>query len=154
VTLLGEDGEAIAHGCSAGQHPWIPPPGDNQRAQLAELLRQLKITPAPIAKGECDHRHREDRYRPSRKLQHLIRARTATCPAPGCAAQAIYNELDHTIPYPAGTTDECDLSPPCSRHHHAKHAPRWRLEQPEPGIMQWTPPNGRSYTTTPTRYDD
>jgi hypothetical protein len=166
VTILGKDGEAIAHGCASGQHPWTPEnprdgtaragPDDNQRAQLAELLRQLGTTPAPIAKGECDHRHREDRYRPSRKLRHLIRARTATCPAPGCNAQATHNELelDHTVPWPAGTTDECGLSPPCSRHHHAKHAPDWKLEQPEPGIMQWTPPNGRVYTTTPTRYDE
>jgi hypothetical protein len=127
VTLLGKDGEAIAHGCSAGQHPWTPPGGNrdataragpdgHQQAQLAELLRQLKITPnAPIAKGECDHRHQEDRYRPGRQLQHLVRARTATCPAPGCSAQAIHNELDHTVPWPAGTTDECDLSPRCNR---------------------------------------
>jgi hypothetical protein len=79
--------------------------------QLAELLRQLGITLAPIAKGTCDHRHREDRYRPSRKLRHLVHARTATCPAPGCNAQAIHNEIDHTVPWPAGTTDECDLSP-------------------------------------------
>jgi hypothetical protein len=164
VTVLGEDGAAIAHGCSAGQHAWTPAnpgdgtaragPDDHQRAQLAALLRQLKMIPAPIAKGECDHRHREDRYRPSRKLQHLVRARTTTCPAPGCNAQATHNELDHTVPYPAGITDECDLSPPCSRHHHAKHAPGWKLEQPEPGLMRWTLPSGRTHTTSPTKYDE
>ena len=172
VTVLGKDGEAIAHGCSAGTHPWIPPggtrdgpgnprdgtiragPDDNQQAQLAELLRQLKINFAPIAKGECDHRHREDQYRPSRKLRHLVRARTTTCPAPGCSAQAIYNEIDHTIPYPDGKTDECNLSPPCSRHHHAKHAPGWMLQQPEPGVMRWTLPSGRVHTIRPTKYDE
>jgi hypothetical protein len=155
VTILGTDGEAIAHGCAAGPHPWPPPVGNRDGpAQLAEFLRQLKITPAPIAKGECDHQHREDRYRPSRKLQHLIRARTTTCPAPGCNAQAIHNELDHTISWPVGITDECELSPPCSRHHHAKHAPHWKLLQPEPGVMRWTPPSGRTYTTRPTRYDE
>jgi hypothetical protein len=171
ITLLDADGEAIAHGCSPGRHPWTPPPGgnrdgpanprdgtagvgpdDRQRAQLAELLRQLKITPVPIAKGACDHKTREDRYRPSRRLQHLIRARTTTCPAPGCNAQAIHNELDHTTPYPDGSTDQCNLGPPCSRHHHAKHAPGWQLQQPEPGVMRWTLPSGRVHTTRPTRY--
>jgi hypothetical protein len=169
VTVLGKDGEAVAHGCARGQHPWTPPvssrdgpanardgtePDDYQRAQLAQFLRQLNITLTPIAKGTCDHAQREDRYIPSRKLKHLVRARTATCPAPGCSAQAIYNEIDHTTPWPAGATDECDLSPPCSRHHHAKHAPGWKLEQPEPGVMHWTTPSGRSFTTRPTRYDE
>jgi hypothetical protein len=170
VTVTGEDGEAIAHGCARGRHPWNPAsprdgtgnprdgttragPGEEQQAQLADLLRQLGITPAPIAQGECDHRHQEDRYRPSRKLQHLIRARTATCCAPGCNIRAVHCEIDHTTRYPDGTTCECNLGPPCSRHHHAKHAPEWKLEQPEPGVMRWTPPSGRSYITTPTRYD-
>jgi hypothetical protein len=170
VTVTGEDGEAIAHGCARGQHPWNPPgergspenPRDGttragpggQQAQLADLIRQLGITLAPIAKGQCDHRHRENRYRPSRKLKHLVRARTATCCAPGCNIRAVHCEIDHTTRYPDGTTDECNLGPPCSRHHHAKHAPGWKLEQPEPGVMRWTPPSGRTYTTTPTRYDD
>jgi hypothetical protein len=164
VTLLGKDGEVIAHGCASGRHPWPPVdsrdgtaragPGQDQRAQLAELLRQLGITLVPIAKGTCDHKTREDRYRPSRKLSHLIRARTATCSAPGCNAQAIYNELDHTTPYPAGATDQCNLAPLCARHHHAKHAPHWKLQQPEPGVMRWTLPSGRVCTANPTRYDE
>jgi len=28
----------------------------------------------------------------------------------------------------------------------------WRLEQPEPGVLVWHTPAGRTYTTTPTRY--
>ncbi|HEX8006940.1 MAG TPA: HNH endonuclease signature motif containing protein, partial [Trebonia sp.] len=159
VTVTGKDGEAIAHGCASGRHPWTPEttragPDQDQRAQLAALLRQLGITLTPIAKETCDHAQREDRYRPSRQLRHLIWARTTTCPAPGCGAQAIYNEVDHTVPWPAGTTDECDLSPPSSRHHHAKHAPGWELTQPEPGVMQWRLPSGRIHTTRPTRYDE
>jgi hypothetical protein len=143
VTVVGKDGEAVAHGCARGQHPWTPParsrdgpasappePDEHQRAQLAGFLRQLHITLTPIARGTCDHAQREDRYIPSRKLKHLVRARTATCPAPGCNAQAIYNEIDHTTPWPAGATDECDLSPPCSRHHHAKHAPEGSSSSP------------------------
>ena len=95
----------------------------------------------------------EDRYTPSRKLKHLVRARTATCPAPGCGAQAYHNDLDHTLAYPAGITCQCDLAPPCRRHHRVKQAPGWTLTQPEPGVMRWTTPSGRSYTTRPTVYD-
>jgi hypothetical protein len=116
-------------------------------------LRQLKITPEPIARGQCDHRHAEDRYTPSRKLAHLIRARTTTCDAPGCNAQAAYADLDHTIPHPAGPTDECNLGPKCRRHHRAKQSAGWRLEQTEPGVMRWTFPSGRTHTTTATIYD-
>jgi len=162
ATLLGPDGTAVAHGCARGQHPWIPPPDGGgtrdgpdarQAAALAEFLRDLNITFTPITKGSCDHANAEDRYTPSRKLGHLVRARTATCPAPGCAAHAHHNDLDHTVAYPDGPTDECNIAPPCRRHHRVKQAPGWKLEQPEPGIMHWTTPSGRSYTTNPTVYE-
>jgi len=162
ATLLGPDGTAVAHGCARGQHPWIPPPDGGgtrdgpdarQAAALAEFLRDLNITFTPITKGSCDHANAEDRYTPSRKLGHLVRARTATCPAPGCAAHAHHNDLDHTVAYPDGPTDECNIAPPCRRHHRVKQAPGWKLEQPEPGVMHWTTPAGRSYTTNPTVYE-
>jgi hypothetical protein len=171
VTAIGPDGSAVAHGCSRGPHRWTPappatanntgpgttrpPPGpdEHQRAQLAELLRALNITLEPIARGTCDHRHREERYKPSRKLGHLVRARTATCPAPGCGASAHHADLDHTVAWPQGDTDECNIAPPCRRHHRVKQAPAWKLEQTSPGVMRWTAPSGRTYTTTPTVYD-
>ena len=146
----------------AAPHPWIPPPHGGgtrdgpdarQAAALAGFQRDLNITVTPIAKGSCDHRNAEDRYVPSRKLGHLVRARTATCPAPGCGAHAAHCDLDHTVAYPDGPTDECNIAPPCRRHHRVKQAPGWRLEQPEPGVMRWTAPSGRSYTTRPTVYD-
>jgi hypothetical protein len=42
-------------------------------------------------------------------------------------------------------------SPLCRRHHHVKRADGWTLTQPEPGVLTWTTPNGRSYTVTPNR---
>ena len=156
-TLTGPDGRAIAHACARGPHPWTPPPPnpDGPRsARLAELLAELNATPEPIARETCDHAHREDRYTPSRKLKHLIRARTNNCCAPGCGAQAITSEIDHTIPHPAGPTCEGNLAPACKRHHHAKHAPGWKLQQPQPGVMRWTTPSGRTYTTHPTQYEE
>jgi hypothetical protein len=130
-----------------------PGPDARQAAALADLLQKLNVTFNPIAKGSCDHANAENRYVPSRKLKHLVRARTATCPAPGCGAHAAHCDLDHTLAYPAGITCQCDLAPPCRRHHRVKQAPGWTLTQPEPGVMCWTTPSGRSYTTRPTVYD-
>jgi hypothetical protein len=155
VTLTNGMGEAIAHGCARGQHLGLldelgpqPPP-----EQLAELLRRLSLTFEPIARHRCDHASAENRYVPSRKLRHLVRARTATCDAPGCTAQAVFADLDHTVPYPDGLTDQCNLGPKCRVHHRAKQAPGWTVEQPEPGVIRWTLPSGRVHTTRPTVYD-
>ena len=134
-----------------------PAPGESpnaaQLAHLHDLLRQLKLAPDPIARGQCDHRTAEDHYTPSRKLKHLLRARTETCDAPGCNAQAVYCDQDHTTPWPDGPSCQCNLGPKCRRHHRCKQAPGWQVEQPEPGIIRWTLPSGRSHTTSPTVYD-
>jgi hypothetical protein len=185
MTIVAPDGTALAHGCSRGRHPWVPPPqappasggsprpestrrpgagnrGDPQSAdgpspaqaqELADLIRRLSITFRPIAQGSCDHAHAEDHYTPSRRLKHLVRARTATCTAPSCNAQAVHCDLDHTVAYPDGPTCECNLAPKCRRHHRCKQAPGWNVEQPEPGVIRWTVPSGRTYGTTPTVYD-
>jgi len=130
-----------------------PSPNTDQAARLRHLIQALGIIFDPIAQGTCDHRQAESRYAPSRKLRDLIRARTLTCDAPGCGAQAVYCDLDHTTPWPDGPTDQCNLGPKCRRHHRAKQAPGWHVEQPEPGVTRWTLPNGRSHTTEPTTYD-
>jgi hypothetical protein len=163
ITLVDPSGQAVAHGRARGQHPWDPPPHGEppgssppnaaQGALLLDFVRALNIILEPIARGTCDHQHAENRYTPSRKLRDLIRARTMTCDAPGCNAQAVYADLDHTIPYPEGLSDECNLGPKCRRHHRAKQAPGWRVEQPEPGTIRWTLPNGRTHVTNPTVYD-
>jgi hypothetical protein len=181
VTLIAPDGTALAHGCSRGQHPWLPPPpipaqaqappgqrpaqartadgrgdpppGSAQAQQLADLIRRLNVTFRPISQGTCGHADAEDHYVPSRGLKHLIRARTTTCTAPACNAQAVYCDLDHAVPYPGGPTCQCNLAPKCRRHHRCKQAAGWTVEQPEPGVVRWTVPSGRTYTTTPTDYD-
>jgi hypothetical protein len=162
LTVINEHGEAVAHACAAGRHPWRPeppglPPGTgDQPARIQEFLASLGITPAavePIARGSCDHRHAEPRYVPSRKLKHLIRARAQTCTAPGCGGQSLHADQDHVIPYPDGPTDECNLHTPCRAHHRAKQSPGWRVEEPEPGVLRWTLPSGRTRITHPTIYD-
>jgi hypothetical protein len=162
LTVLNPDGTAAAHACATGPRPWGPgpprpgpprpwPPGPLTLRGLQDLLNIKTLT--PVARGPCHHARAEDRYRPSRKLQHLIKARNTTCTAPGCGRRAANCDLDHTDPHhQGGRTCECNLAPLCRHHHRCKQAEGWRLEQPEPGVLVWRTPSGRSYTTTPTRY--
>ena len=108
VTLTNETGQAVAHACASGSHPWnledLPAPDDppdspappdhhdppdhpdpdgstptsSRQARLRAMLTSLNLTFEPVVQDTCDHAHAEDRYTPSRKLRHLIRARTIT----------------------------------------------------------------------------
>jgi hypothetical protein len=166
-------GPAPDHGARAGAPPRSPAAGGpphspaarasgparprgptvEEAGHLARFLRGLRLTLRPVARGGCDHASAEQRYTPSRALAHLVRARTATCDAPGCSALAVHADLDHTVPYPAGPTDQCNLGPKCRRHHRVKQAPGWKVEQPRPGVIRWTLPSGRVHVTGPTGYD-
>jgi hypothetical protein len=158
VTALHPDGTATAHGCAAGRHP---PPGTGNPTATSGLdpprpqdwIGRLRIKMTPIARGSCGHDHAEPGYRPSRKLQHLVNVRNARCTAPGCGRAAARCDLDHTIAWDqGGLTCECDLAPLCRHHHRCKQAEGWRLEQPEPGVLIWRTPAGRTYVTGPTQY--
>jgi hypothetical protein len=129
-------------------------PGLTRHERTLELMRRFGITVTPLAVGTCDHRNEEPGYEPSRRLRHLVEARTPTCSFPGCRRQASRCDHDHTIPYEAGgRTCECNLAPLCRRHHRCKQSQGWTLEQPSPGILTWTTPAGRRYATTPAHYD-
>jgi hypothetical protein len=158
LTVLNPGGTAAAHACATGPRPWRsahgPPghqPGTTTLPGLLDLLNITQLT--PVIRGPCQHARAEDRYRPSRELQHLVRARNATCTAPGCGRRAARCDLDHTGPHhDGGLTCECNLAPLCRHHHRCKQADDWQLEQPQPGVLVWHTPAGRTYTTTPTHY--
>jgi len=165
VTALNPDGTAAAHGCAAGRHPPPgpanlaatcgpalgpdPPPGTRPQ----DYLRRLGIRMTSVVRGSCDHAYGEAGYHPSRALTHRVRARNATCTAPGCGRPAVRCDLDHTTAWDkGGLTCECNLSPLCRHHHRCKQAEGWRLVQPEPGVLIWRTPAGRAYATRPTDY--
>ena len=144
ITLLGTDGHPVAHGCArAGPGP----PGSDRRAWLAT------VTITPIETGTCEHRRESAGYQPSDSLRHIIKIRSPRCGAPGCRRPAVRCDDDHTIPYDqGGRTCECNLYPLCRRHHQTKQARGWQLHQPEPGLLIWTTPSGRTYTTKAEPY--
>ncbi len=170
VTVTGAGGRTIGHGCLPGHppdpsHPPDPrhPPNPDDPPDLSRPpdlghppdpsqpgSPGFTVTVSPLAGTDCDHRHQELTYQPSRKLAHLIAARSPTCIAPGCQRPAVRCDLDHTLPYDqGGRTCECNLAPLCRHHHRCKQSAGWRLDQPSPGTMRWTTPAGRSYVTTP-----
>lgn len=140
LNITGSDGQPIGHGCVPGRPP------DLSRAGSPGFT----VTISPLARGDCEHRHQEAGYQPSRSLQHLIWARTPTCAAPGCRNPAARCDLDHTKPYDrGGRTCECNLAPLCRHHHRCKQSEGWQLDQPAPGVMRWITPAGRHYITAP-----
>jgi hypothetical protein len=147
VTALNPDGTAAAHACATGRHCW--PEGQ----QAGTFLRTLNLTLTPVIRGPCDHAQAQRGYRPSRSLRHLVNARNTRCTAPGCGRLAAKCDLDHTTPWHlGGLTCPCNIAPLCRHHHRCKQAEGWWLEQPEPGVLKWRAPSGRTFTTRPAVY--
>lgn len=115
----------------------------------------LTITLTPLATGACSHQRETPGYHPTAGLRHALHVRQRTCSAPGCRRDATGCDLDHTVPYAqGGRTCECGLAPLCRRHHRAKQTYGWRLEQPQPGVLVWRLPHGRTYRVEPDPYLD
>ena len=136
-----------------GPPPSSPPASTADRrgdAALARWLARLRLIPLT---GPCDHAGLSIRYRPSLKLQHLVRVRRPTCTFPGCRQPARRCDIDHTLAFDhGGLTCLCNLGPLCRRHHRCKQAEGWNLSQNTPGEFLWTTPSGRRYTTRPALY--
>jgi hypothetical protein len=163
-------GQARAHGCARGQHRWPPqetgppgtgPPGGGQpgpaarppESAVSEFVARLNLKMEPIAKTSGDDGHAEPRHDPSRKLQHLIIARNATCATPGCDAPATTSDIEHRIPWEnGGPTSEHNLDPGCRHHHRLKQRKDWKVVKTGPRETQWTGPSGRTRVVRATRY--
>ncbi|MEI7718070.1 MAG: HNH endonuclease signature motif containing protein, partial [Mycobacterium sp.] len=90
-------------------------------------------------------------YRPSAALAEFIRWRDLTCRWPGC--DAVVCDIDHTVPYPAGSTRPANLKLYCRMHHLVKTfyagLRGWREYQSAGGTVTFTAPTGHQYMTQP-----
>lgn len=142
VTVTGESGQAIGHGCATRARAAPGTPG---------WTLTMKIT--ALADTDCGHQRESSHYRPPPSLWHLVQVRNPRCTAPGCRMPAARCDDDHTLAFEkGGRTCECNLGPLCRHHHRVKQSRGWRLEQPEPGIYVWVTPAGWQYITGPENY--
>lgn len=116
---------------------------------LAELIRsgaQVRPTGAPSNQPEL-------RYRPSTALDEFVRLRDLTCRFPNCDRPAERCDLDHAIAWPLGPTHASNLRTLCRKHHLLKTfwtgERGWTDRQFPDGVIRWTSPTGRVYTTVP-----
>ncbi|MGV8895091.1 MAG: DUF222 domain-containing protein [Rhodoglobus sp.] len=91
-----------------------------------------------------------DRYSAPADLRRYLRVRDGTCRFPGCGRLAVNCDLDHTVEWhTGGPTDHDNLAHLCPGHHHLRHHTGWSVVHVGDGVLQWTSPLGRSYTTHP-----
>ena len=97
-------------------------------------------------------------YRPTAGLERAVRSRDVTCRFPGCRRPAMGErtgtDLDHTVAWPEGQTTAGNLAALCRHHHRVKHSPGWSVVNRPDGVLEWTTPVGRRFTTEPWSYSD
>ena len=149
VTVTGDDGVPIGHGCARPVRRIRRTGGTVTESGNWAFNVKLRA----LAAAECGHERESSNYRPPPSLWHLIQIRNQRCTAPGCRMPAAKCDGDHTLPFEkGGRTCECNLAPLCRHHHRVKQLQGWRLEQPEPGVLAWVTPSGWTYLTGPATY--
>ena len=147
VTVTGDDGIPIGHGCAR-------PLRRRRRTGAAGTESgnwAFNVRLRALAAAECGHERESGHYRPPPSLWHLIQTRNQRCTYAGCRMPAVRCDDDHTVPFEkGGRSCECNLGPLCRHHHRVKQLQGWRLEQPEPGVLAWVTPSGWKYITGPT----
>ena len=91
-----------------------------------------------------------DRYAVPADLRTWLRVRDGTCRFPGCSKAAMRCDVDHVVDWQfGGETDHDNLAHLCPEHHHLKHHTAWAVRSRDGGVLDWTSPLGRTYTTLP-----
>lgn len=118
--------------------------------QLGRLLSGCRVRVRPVV----DPRTIEpvDGYDIPERMRIVLGLRNPACVFPYSHTPADRCDVDHTIPYTegvAGQTRLDNLAPLSRRAHRAKTFGGWKLEQPQPGVLAWTSPQGYEYLVGP-----
>lgn len=144
MTLLGREATP------AGLEGYGPIDAETARRLVADCpsLQRLLTHPVTGAELVLDR----TRYRVTEDLRTWLRVRDGGCRFPGCGRRAAGCDIDHTHDFALdGLTAHNNLAHLCRSHHVLKHASPWSVRQNprRAGVLEWTSPLGRRYTTEP-----
>jgi hypothetical protein len=123
--------------------------------QLAHLLGHHRIRVLPVTDLAGDPS--ADAYEIPDRIRRQLVIREDCSVFPYSTSRSRTADLDHTVAYrrstpgspaPPGQTRISNLGPLGRKEHRAKTAGVWKLEQPEPGVYEWTNRTGRRWTVT------
>jgi hypothetical protein len=92
------------------------------------------------------------RHRPRRLTPTASPQQTGNCAHIRMRPRSTVPDIMTRISSTAQVSCVCEDSPLCRHHHKCKQAEGWQLAQPEPGVLVWRTPAGRTYATGPTAY--
>ena len=139
VTLAGDDGAIRTESL-----------GPLVREQLADLFATHRITVTPVLHAGAERP--VDNYEVPDRIREAVLLRDTCEVFPYSSRTARRLDLDHTIPYVAGASEQTrpdNLGPLTRRVHRAKTARRWTVHQPANGTFWWQSPHGQHYRVTP-----
>lgn len=93
-----------------------------------------------------------DTYTPTEAMRRFLKARDEHCRFPGCRMPVWRSEIDHNQDWARdGRTATDNLAHFCKAHHVLKHPDvpdghRWTARQLPDWSVEWTSPQGRTYT--------
>jgi hypothetical protein len=119
--------------------------------QVQDLVGDADVRVTPVLKIGL-HDTAVDAYEvPDRIREHvLVRDRYETFPFSSRSARGA--DLDHVVPFVPGRpgqTRASNLQPLRRRAHRIKTHSRWKVEEPRPGVVRWTSPDGLAFQTGP-----
>jgi hypothetical protein len=144
LTLLGHsDRPATLEGC-------IPIDPETARLLAGRATSFVRVLTHPETGAVLSVGRK--RYKIPKDLRVFLQIRDQTCRFPGCVQSAHLSDIDHTLDWQfGGGTDASNLACLCPGHHTLKGDTAWTVVQSADGsgVLTWTDPSGRSYTTYP-----
>jgi 5-methylcytosine-specific restriction endonuclease McrA len=93
----------------------------------------------------------KEQYAPPADMRRYLQIRDETCQGIGCNRRATISEIDHTQPWnTGGQTNVDNLVHLCKGCHRLKHQSSFSTSQGPNGVLTWTSPGGKKYTSKPT----